>query len=433
MTYRNIGIVIGFSAIFLVFTSNIVMNSDHFLQGAPFKKHKNNVSKFVKKLKERIKHQVEVHHHDIKKKDDKKKDDKKKDDKKTAIVQHEYNFADEGDNKRIDFNFAAAGDFGCSKNAENTVSNMEDKKPELVLPLGDLSYDKSANCWLDLISPFSNELKVTLGFHDVNDGAPKMNQYNDTFNMKEPFGSFDYRHVHFITMSSESEYQPGSAQYNFIIDDLNKASENKDIDWIVVTTYGPFYTSPSTHNAEKVLREIYHPLFEKYDVDLVLQAHNHNYQRTYPISYNSAGDSANPIVKNQNTTGYNNDTKGTIFAVVGTGGESFYPLASQAPYVANQIGGKFGFLDVDISNGNPHTKLTGTFYDNRGGNISDQFTIEKEIKNKDGDVQPEPQSSSDDTQKSINKDVNVQPEPQSSSDDTQKSSSDRDYLPSYGK
>ena len=400
MTYRKIGIVIGFSAIFLVFTSNIVMNSDHFPQGAPFKKHKNNVSKFVKKLKERIKHQVKIHHHDI----------KKKDDKKTANVQYEYNFADEGDNKRMDFNFAVAGDFGCSKNAENTVSNMEDKKPELVLPLGDLSYDKSANCWLDLISPFSNELKVTLGFHDVNDGAPKMNQYNDTFNMKEPFGSFDYRHVHFVTMSSESEYQSGSAQYNFISDDLKKASENKDIDWIVVTTYGPFYTSPSTHKAEKVLRDIYHPLFEKYDVDLVLQAHNHNYQRTYPISYNSAGDSSNPIVKNQNMTGYNIDTKGTIFAVVGTGGESFYPLVSQAPYVANQFGGKFGFLNVDISNANPQTKLTGTFYDNSRGNISDQFTIEKEIKNKD---------------------VDVQPEPQSSSDDTQKSSSDRDYLPSY--
>jgi hypothetical protein len=257
-----------------------------------------------------------------------------------------------------------------------------------------------------------------------------MNQYNDTFNMKEPFGSFDYRHVHFVTMSSESEYQPGSAQYIFISDDLKKASENKDIDWIVVTTYGPFYTSPSTHNAEKVLRDIYHPLFEKYDVDLVLQAHNHNYQRTYPISYNSAGDSSSPIVKNQNTTGYNNDTKGTIFAVVGTGGESFYPLVSHVPYVANQFGGKFGFLNVDISNGNPHTKLTGTFYDNSGGNISDQFTIEKEIKNKDANLQPDVQSTSDGTQKSKNKDVDVQTEPQSSSDGTQKSSSDRDYLPS---
>lgn len=397
------------------------MNSDHFLQGAPFKKHKNGFSKFVKKLREHIKKHVEVNHHH---------DKKKKDDKKVASVQHEYGFADEGDNNRMNFNFAATGDFGCSKNAENTVSSMEKKKPELVLPLGDLSYDTSADCWLNLISPFSNELKVTLGYHDVNDGPPKMNQYTDAFNMKEPYGSFDYRHVHFVTMASESEYQPGSAQYNFISNDLKNASENKDIDWIVVTTYGPFYTSPSTHNAEKVLREIYHPLFEKYDVDLVLEAHNHNYQRTYPISYNSAGDSANPIVTNRNNTGYNNGTKGTIFTIVGTGGESFYPLASQASYVANQFGGKFGFLDVNISNGNPHTKLTGTFYDNRGGNIADQFTIEKEIKNKDADIQQVAQSTSDGSQKSKNKD-DVKPETRSNSDGSQKSSPDRDYLPSY--
>jgi hypothetical protein len=40
----------------------------------------------------------------------------------------------------------AAGDLGCSENAKNTVKNMEDKKPELVLPLGDLSYQSTANC-----------------------------------------------------------------------------------------------------------------------------------------------------------------------------------------------------------------------------------------------------------------------------------------------
>jgi hypothetical protein len=195
------------------------------------------------------------------------------------------------------------------------------------------------------------------------------------------YGSFDYRHVHFVTMASESKFDKGSAQYKFIDKDLKKASENKDVEWIIVTTYGPFYTSPSTHKAEKGLRDIYHPLFEKYNVDLVLQAHNHNYQRTYPISYNSAGDSSEPTVTNQLTTGYNSHTGGTVFAIVGTGGESFYPLESQAPYVASQFG-KFGFLNIDISNGNPHTKLTGTFYDNKGGDVKDQFTIEKEIKSK---------------------------------------------------
>jgi hypothetical protein len=380
--YRNIGLILGFSAIFLVFTSSLAMNinSEHFVQGKPPKFDKKGASKFVKKLKERIKNQIENQRDNIKKDDVKKKDNKKDDVKKETSVNYDYNFAGEGDNNPKNFNFAAVGDFGCSKNAEKTVSNIKGNKPELVLPLGDLSYDKSANCWLDLISPFSNKLSVTLGFHDVNDGVPKLNQYEKAFNFNKPYGSFDYRHVHFLTIASESQYQAGSAQYNFVSEDLKKASENKDIDWIIVTSYGPFYSSPTTHKAEKDLRDIYHPIFEKYGVDLVLQAHNHNYQRTYPISYNSAGDSSNPIVSNQVTTGYNGDTKGAIFAVVGTGGESFYPLASQAPYVATQFDGKFGFLNIDISNGNPHTKLTGTFYDNKGGEVADQFTIDKEIK-----------------------------------------------------
>ena len=34
---------------------------------------------------------------------------------------------------------------------------------------------------------------------------------------------------------------------------------------------------------------------------------------------------------------------------------------------------------MDISDGNPHTKLTGTFCDNKGDEVRDQFTIEKEI------------------------------------------------------
>jgi len=169
-------------------------------------------------------------------------------------------------------------------------------------------------------------------------------------------------------------------QYKFISDDLKKASQNKDIDWIIVTTYGPFYTSPSTHKAEKDMRDIYHPLFEKYNVDLVLEAHNHNYQRTYPISYNPAGDSSNPTVKNQLRTAYNSNVGGTVFAIVGTGGESFYPLESKAPYTATQFDDKSGFMNVDISNGNPHSTLTGTFYDNKGDKVLDQFTIDKEIK-----------------------------------------------------
>ena len=316
------------------------------------------------------------------------------------------------DNDDKSFNFAAAGDFGCSTNAQNTVESIVQREPELVLPLGDLSYHSSADCWFDITSPLKGKMMVTLGYHDTQDGAVKMNQYINSFQLDKPYYSYDYKKVHFLIMASQSDYNEGSDQYNFVVQDLEKASQNKDIEWTVVTSYGPFYTSPSTHKAEKDLRDIYHPIFEKYNVDLVLQAHNHNYQRTHPISYNSAGDSSEPILTNQNTTGYHNDTDGTVFALVGTGGESFYPFSGQAPYVAKQFDGRFGFLDISISNGNPHPKLTGTFYDNKGGNALDQFSIEKEIKNTGADIQPVSLSTS-----------NVSPA-------SQNSNPNRDYLPS---
>ena len=41
---------------------------------------------------------------------------------------------------------------------------------------------------------------------------------------------------------------------------------------------------------------------------------------------------------------------------------------------------KFGFLNIELDNGNPHTTLTGTFFDNKGNEIRDRFTTIKEIK-----------------------------------------------------
>jgi hypothetical protein len=371
-TLKTIAIIIAFSAVFFVFTSSLITSTEHFALGKPNKK---DIDKLIKKLREDLRDNDD---------DDDDKEEKDDDDKEEVNVHHKYNFADEGDTKRKNFNFVAAGDFGCSKNAKKTVSNMKDTKPELVLPLGDLSYDKTATCWLDLISPFNDKLKVTLGHHDVNDGGSKLNQYKETFGLDDKlYDSFDYRHVRFITMATQSNFAKGSDQYRFIEKDLEKASENEDIDWIVVTSYGPFYSSPSAHSGEKELRNLYHPLFEKYGVDLVLQAHNHNYQRTYPLTFNP-DKSANPTVTNGFTTGYKGNNDGIVFAIVGTGGESFYTLEGRESYMATQFGGKFGFLNLEISNGNPHTKLTGTFYDNKGSNEQDHFTIEKEIKNKKG-------------------------------------------------
>ncbi len=288
-------------------------------------------------------------------------------------------------NGEENFNFAAAGDFGCSTNTQNTIENMQTKDPEIVLALGDLSYHSTADCWFDMMSPIKDKLMITLGHHDVEDGQAKMNQYMNSFAMDKPFYSYDYNKVHFLVMSAKSVYYKGSEQYNFVLEDLKKASENENVNWIVVSSYGPPYTSPSEHTAFKELREVYHPIFEQYGVDLVLSGHNHNYQRTYPLTYNP-NDTGEPTVTNTVATDYDGQKDGIVFAIVGTGGVNFYSFNGQAPFVDTQFANKFGFLNIDISNGNPDTKLTGTFYDNKGGQILDQFTIEKDPKNKNTEV-----------------------------------------------
>lgn len=73
------------------------------------------------------------------------------------------------------------------------------------------------------------------------------------------------------------------------------------------------------------MTDLYHPLFDKYRVDLVLQANNHNYQRTYPLTFNPE-NASNPIITNEFNTAYNSHKDGVIFAIVGTGGEGFHNL-----------------------------------------------------------------------------------------------------------
>jgi hypothetical protein len=173
-------------------------------------------------------------------------------------------------------------------------------------------------------------------------------------------------------MSAEIPFDKDSEQYKFVNSDLQSASKNGSIQWIVVFMYELMYSSPTFHTANENLRDIYHPLFDKYHVDLVLQAHSHNYQRSFPIIYNDK-ESSRPIVNERNEEGYS-DPKGSIFVVAGTGGADLHNITGQAPFIVKQFQ-RFGFLDVQITDNG--SKMIGTFYENREGTDKDHFTITK--------------------------------------------------------
>jgi hypothetical protein len=274
------------------------------------------------------------------------------------------------------FNIVTAGDFGCGKNANKTVNNMLSKQPEVVLALGDLSYRKSAHCWFNLFSELEKDGRTRITVGDNEMYPSKFTEYIRHFNMTKPFYSFDYKNVHFLAMATAKNriipYLEGSEQYNFVKEDLKKAHENKNIDWIIVYQFRAFYSSNTTHPGLDELQDTYHSLFANNGVDLVLQAHNHNYQRTYPILYNES-KSFTPIVTDTNPDKYYNP-EGIIFVTVGTGGEDLYNFAGQAPYVVRQFE-RHGFLNIDITNNG--SALVGTFYENRRMDDKDHFTITK--------------------------------------------------------
>ena len=283
-----------------------------------------------------------------------------------------------------DFNFAAVGDWGCTSNTNNTVNNIVGKKPESVLALGDYSYNTTSDdCWFKIVKPIQDKMKIEIGNHD-HLGIGQLYRYMNDFRLREQYYSFDYRNIHFLAISTEIPFLVNSAQYRFVNNDLSKASSDPNIDWIVVYYHRQMYTIPSTHSAIALLRSTYHPLFEQYGVDLVIQGHNHNYQRTYPIKFNSTSPK-HPIETSTNKTTYTDTDDGQIFATVGTGGAKLYPFKDQKDgkrqnnYFVKQYVG-FGILNVDITN-NGKT-LIGKFYANNNGTIIDQFTITKPFRTK---------------------------------------------------
>lgn len=278
------------------------------------------------------------------------------------------------DQDSLDFNFAAVGDFGCNTDAKETLRNIFNLRPEVLLALGDLSYERDSKCWFDMTLEKYTIVKIAFGYHDIFDGGGDLlHSYLTHFNLAKQFYSFDYRNIHFLSMATELNYSAGSDQYQFVVNDLKRASNNSKITWIVVYSFRPFYSSPSTHPGPAALRDTYHPLFDKYGVDLVLQAHVHNYQRTFPIVFNSLHRS-NPIIENDNTSNYTGVQKGPLFITIGTAGQEFHGLYAQAPFVVRQFE-RHGFVNIAVTeNGR---KLVGSFYDNNSHKFLDQFTIAK--------------------------------------------------------
>ncbi len=108
------------------------------------------------------------------------------------------------------------------------------------------------------------------------------------------FYSFDYGPLHFVAMLSNDIYYKYDGMYtqeqlDWLEADLAAARANENTPWIVVTAHQGILIP--THTEGKMTSNDYStltypqimPIFDRYDVDLFLYAHNHYLDSTYPI------------------------------------------------------------------------------------------------------------------------------------------------------
>jgi hypothetical protein len=279
-----------------------------------------------------------------------------------------------------DSTFTAAGDWGCTSNTDATVTNMVNKNPVRVFGLGDYSYQSTGSCFFTKVNSIDEKMDIAIGNHE-DDNDEGFSGYMSQFGLSQTYYSYTTDGVHVLVMDTDrNSYASGSAQRTFVQNDLQAASANPAVKWIVVYLHKPMYTSPNecgssscsnTGSENSNLRNGFHPMFDQYGVDLVLAGHIHNYQRSYQLKYD-AGSPSSPTIGSNNANTYT-EGNGAVFTIVGTGGVNFHALSGKASFTSAQQDDFFGQLEIKTTN----TKLEGKFFRNGNNAILDSFTINK--------------------------------------------------------
>jgi hypothetical protein len=124
----------------------------------------------------------------------------------------------------------------------------------------------------------------------------------------------------------------GGAQRAWLERELAKARASHDIDWIVVCMHQVIVSSSDANGADLGIRAQFGPLFDRYEVDLVVCGHEHDYERSLPVrGVVSGSETLTPNPVSGDTTDVDS-SKGTTHMVLGGGGVSgttnkaFFPV-----------------------------------------------------------------------------------------------------------
>ncbi|KAI3935637.1 hypothetical protein MKW98_022645 [Papaver atlanticum] len=258
-------------------------------------------------------------------------------------------------------------------------------KPIFISHIGDIGYARGYSWVWDTfftqIEPVASKVPyhVCIGNHEYNwplqpwkpDWA---NMYGKDGGGESPatrnlFYSFDSGVVHFVYLSTETNFLPGGDQYNFIKHDLETVNRTKT-PFVVVQGHRPMYTTSDEYRDVPLrsrMLEHYEPLFVKNKVTLAVWGHVHRYERFCPLKNFTCGEEDEAL---------------PVHIVIGMGGHDWqtlwtprpsqttYPIFPQ-PERSLFRTGEFGYTRLFATK----EKLTLTFIGNHDGEPHDMVEI----------------------------------------------------------
>jgi hypothetical protein len=273
--------------------------------------------------------------------------------------------------------FVAFGDSGNGSTAQGQIASRLDAETfDFAIHTGDVAYGEGTYAQFEsFFFPYYRDwlrhaaFFPSIGNHD--DRTSSATPYRSLFalprdgaspafpNNAERFYSFDYGPVHFIALDTEAAFQNTARrqeQVAWLTEDL-QASQDRP--WRVVFFHRSPYSSGGEHGSELPVRQAFGPIFEQYNVQLVITGHEHDYERLVPWR-----ESTN--VARQAVT----------YIVTGGGGAGLYP-AGRAEWTAFSRSAHH-YMRATMTASDLTIEAVGT-----SGSVFDRFTLNRALQEGD--------------------------------------------------
>ncbi len=209
-------------------------------------------------------------------------------------IHGEENFRTARNHDENEFSFLVLGDSGVNTDIQREVASemrksMNNEEVDFGVHVGDVHQGNGSEYDTIYFQPYMEILKninffTSLGNHDVitDNGGPYLDSFylpHNNAESTERYYSFRWANAYFIALDTNIDYSPGSAQYQFFENALQDPMRESALWTFVYCHHPPFTEFWTNYYGDETVQNHLLPLYEQYNVDMVMNGHTHSYER----------------------------------------------------------------------------------------------------------------------------------------------------------